>query len=88
VLISGLLVGVLYSLVALGFVLIFKASGVLQLRAGAIGADARWRWCARSRCCRSRAWALWAAVILAFLFARRRDGPDRLGRRAAGPAQG
>jgi branched-chain amino acid transport system permease protein len=36
VLIGGLLVGVLYSLVALGFVLIFKASGVFNFAQGAM----------------------------------------------------
>ena len=35
-LISGLLAGVLYSLVALGFVLIFKASGVFNFAQGAM----------------------------------------------------
>ena len=40
-LIGGLLTGVLYSLVALGFVLIFKASGRVQLRAGRDGAVRR-----------------------------------------------
>ena len=40
-LIGGLLTGVLYSLVALGFVLIFKASGRLQLRARRHGAVRR-----------------------------------------------
>ena len=36
VFISGLLAGVLYSLVALGFVLIFKASGVFNFAQGAM----------------------------------------------------
>ena len=36
VLIGGLLTGVLYSLVALGFVLIFKASGVFNFAQGAM----------------------------------------------------
>src|ERR1700750_2927182 len=36
VLIGGLMSGVLYSLVALGFVLIFKASGVFNFAQGAI----------------------------------------------------
>ena len=36
VLIGGLLSGVLYSLVALGFVLIFKASGVFNFAQGAM----------------------------------------------------
>ncbi len=37
-LIGGLLAGVLYSLVALGFVLIFKASGVFNFAQGRDGA--------------------------------------------------
>ena len=37
VLVGGLLAGVMYSLVALGFVLIYKASGRVQLRAGRDG---------------------------------------------------
>ena len=62
VLIGGLLTGVLYSLVALGFVLIFKASGVFNFAQGAMVLFAalslagfrrscrwRWRWCSRSR---------------------------------------
>src|SRR5512145_792615 len=36
VLIGGLLAGVMYSLVALGFVLIFKASGVFNFAQGAL----------------------------------------------------
>ena len=36
VLIGGLMSGVLYSLVALGFVLIFKASGVFNFAQGAM----------------------------------------------------
>ena len=36
VLLGGLLSGVLYSLVALGFVLIFKASGVFNFAQGAL----------------------------------------------------
>src|SRR3546814_17738482 len=36
VLLGGLLTGVLYSLVALGFVLIFKASGVFNFAQGAM----------------------------------------------------
>jgi len=36
VLIAGLLSGVMYSLVALGFVLIFKASGVFNFAQGAM----------------------------------------------------
>ena len=37
VFIGGLLSGVMYSLVALGFVLIFKASGVFNFAQGAMG---------------------------------------------------
>jgi branched-subunit amino acid ABC-type transport system permease component len=48
VLIGGLLSGVLYSLVALGFVLIFKASGVFNFAQGAMVLLAGWHWCARS----------------------------------------
>ena len=36
VIITGILTGVLYSLVALGFVLIFKASGVFNFAQGAM----------------------------------------------------
>ena len=36
VLIGGLLSGVMYSLIALGFVLIFKASGVFNFAQGAL----------------------------------------------------
>ena len=36
VLIGGLLAGIMYSLVALGFVLIYKASGVLNFAQGAM----------------------------------------------------
>ncbi|HEV8268978.1 MAG TPA: branched-chain amino acid ABC transporter permease, partial [Thermoanaerobaculia bacterium] len=36
VLVGGLLAGVMYSLVALGFVLIYKASGVLNFGQGAM----------------------------------------------------
>ena len=45
VVIGGLLTGVLYSLVALGFVLIFKASGVFNFAQGAMCLFAAWRWC-------------------------------------------
>ncbi|MEN9984512.1 MAG: hypothetical protein RI925_14, partial [Pseudomonadota bacterium] len=36
VLVGGLLAGVMYSLVALGFVLIYKASGVFNFAQGAL----------------------------------------------------
>lgn len=41
VLVGGLLAGVMYSLVALGFVLIYKASGVFNFAQG--------RWCCLPR---------------------------------------
>jgi branched-chain amino acid transport system permease protein len=53
-LIGGLLTGVLYALVALGFVLIFKASGVFNFAQGAMvlfAARSRSRACPSS--CRS-----------------------------------
>ena len=37
VVVGGLLAGVMYALVALGFVLIYKASGVFNFAHGAIG---------------------------------------------------
>jgi branched-subunit amino acid ABC-type transport system permease component len=40
-LLGGLMAGVLYSVVALGFVLIFKASGVFQLCSRSNGAVCR-----------------------------------------------
>jgi branched-chain amino acid transport system permease protein len=70
VLISGLLAGVLYSLVALGFVLIFKASGVLHT-----SRRARWSCSPVSRWFRSLDWLVakgfpvWSAIILGLLFA-------------------
>ena len=43
-LLGGLMAGMLYSLVALGFVLIFKASGVFNFAQGAMVLFAVWRW--------------------------------------------
>ena len=54
VLVGGLLSGIMYSLVALGFVLIFKASGVFNFAQGAMVLFAalamarHWRWLARA----------------------------------------
>ena len=70
VLIGGLLAGVLYSLVALGFVLIYKASGVFNFAQGAMvllaglgaGAVASTSW-------RRASVPIWAAVALGLLFA-------------------
>ena len=53
-LIGGLLTGVLYSLVALGFVLIFKASGVFNFAQGAMVLFAALSFARLSECtCRS-----------------------------------
>jgi hypothetical protein len=60
-----LLAGVLYSLVALGFVLIFKASGVFNFAQGAMVLLAAWRWCARSIC-----WCQGLSVLAASSWAR------------------
>ena len=70
VLIGGLLAGVLYSLVALGFVLIFKASGVFNFAQGAMVLLAG---LALVRCARllggAAACRMWAAIVLGLLFA-------------------
>ena len=54
VLIGGLLSGVMYSLVALGFVLIYKASGVFIFAHGSVvflaALTIRWSTSHRSRC--------------------------------------
>ena len=52
VLVGGLLAGVMYSLVAIGFVLIFKASGVFNFSQGALVLFG-WRSRSRSLRCRS-----------------------------------
>ena len=59
-LIGGLMTGVLYSLVALGFVLIFKASGVFNFAQGAMVLFA-----ALSVARLSEKMPLWAAILLA-----------------------
>jgi branched-chain amino acid transport system permease protein len=60
VLLGGLMAGVLYSLVALGFVLIFKASGVFNFAQGAMVLFA-----ALSVARMAEAMPLWLAVLLA-----------------------
>jgi len=69
VLISGLLAGVLYSLVALGFVLIFKASGVFNFAQGAMVLTAALALVRSLELLEHRGMPFWAALILAFLFA-------------------
>ena len=62
VLISGLLSGVMYSLVALGFVLIYKASGVFNFAQGAMVYLAALAVVG----CMEKGAPLWLAVLLAF----------------------
>ncbi len=62
VLLGGLMAGVLYSLVALGFVLIFKASGVFNFGQGAMVLFA-----ALSVARMSEVMPLWAAIVLGTL---------------------
>ena len=69
VFISGLLAGVLYSLVALGFVLIYKASGVFNFAQGSMVLLAG---LALVRCLDffvARGFSFWAAAIVGLMFA-------------------
>src|SRR6476646_7404018 len=69
VLIGGLLSGVLYSLVALGFVLIFKASGVFNFAQGAMVLLAGLALVRSLDYLAARGFPMWAAVVLGLLFA-------------------
>src|SRR5258706_5804773 len=69
VLIGGLMSGVLYSLVALGFVLIFKASGVFNFAQGAMVLLAGLALVRSLDLLVANGLPLWSAVILAFAFA-------------------
>jgi len=69
VLIGGLLVGVLYSLVALGFVLIFKASGVFNFAQGAMVLTAALALVRSLEVLQKQGLPFWLAVVLAFTFA-------------------
>ena len=69
VLIGGLLAGVLYSLVALGFVLIFKASGVFNFAQGAMVLLAGLALVRSLDFLVARACRAWAAVLCGLLFA-------------------
>jgi branched-chain amino acid transport system permease protein len=69
VLISGLLAGVLYSLVALGFVLIFKASGVFNFAQGAMVLTAALALVRALDVLSQWGTPFWAALVLAFLSA-------------------
>src|SRR3981189_3710581 len=70
VLIGGLLSGVLYSLVALGFVLIFKASGVFNFAQGAMVLLAGLALVRSLDLLVAQGFPLWTALILAPGFAR------------------
>jgi branched-chain amino acid transport system permease protein len=69
VLLSGLLSGVLYSLVALGFVLIFKASGVFNFAQGAMVLLAGLALVRSLDFLAARGVPMWGAIILGLLFA-------------------
>jgi branched-chain amino acid transport system permease protein len=69
VLIGGLLSGVLYSLVALGFVLIFKASGVFNFAQGAMVLLAGLALVRPLDWLVAKGMPFWAVVILGLLFA-------------------
>jgi branched-chain amino acid transport system permease protein len=69
ILIGGLLSGVLYSLVALGFVLIYKASGVFNFAQGAMVLLAGLALVRSLDFLVHRGMPNWAAVLLALLFA-------------------
>jgi branched-chain amino acid transport system permease protein len=69
VLISGLLAGVLYSLVALGFVLIFKASGVFNFAQGAMVLLAGLALVRSLDFLTAQGFPLWAAIVCGLAFA-------------------
>jgi branched-chain amino acid transport system permease protein len=69
VLIGGLLAGVLYSLVALGFVLIFKASGVFNFAQGAMVLLAGLALVRSLDFLVARGVPVWAAIVMGLLFA-------------------
>jgi branched-chain amino acid transport system permease protein len=69
VLISGLLAGVLYSLVALGFVLIYKASGVFNFAQGSMVLLAGLALVRSLDWLVAKGFPYWSAVVVALLFA-------------------
>jgi branched-chain amino acid transport system permease protein len=69
VLVGGLLAGVLYSLVALGFVLIFKASGVFNFAQGAMVLLAGLALVRSLDFLVARGVPVWAAIAMGLLFA-------------------
>ena len=68
VFISGLLAGVLYSLVALGFVLIFKASGVFNFAQGAMVLLAGLALVRSLDFLVAKGFPVWTAIVLGLLF--------------------
>lgn len=69
ILIGGLLSGVLYSLVALGFVLIFKASGVFNFAQGAMVLLAGLALVRTLDFLVAKGFPFWSAVVLGLIFA-------------------
>src|SRR6185436_13727030 len=69
VLISGLLAGVLYSLVALGFVLIFKASGVFNFAQGSMVLLAGLALVRSLDWLVAKGFPVWTAIVVGLLFA-------------------
>ena len=69
VVLGGLMSGVLYSLVALGLVLIFKASGVFNFAQGAMVLLAGLALVRSLDFLTQRGTPVWAAILLALLFA-------------------
>ena len=69
VLIGGLLAGVLYSLVALGFVLIFKASGVFNFAQGSMVLLAGLALVRSLDWLVAKGLPVWAAIVVGLLFA-------------------
>ena len=88
-LIGGLMAGMLYSLVALGFVLIFKASGVFNFAQGAMvlfAALAMARFCGVDPAAGSASTTSCSANLLAFVARAAGDDRGGLADRAAGAA--
>ena len=78
VLISGLLAGVLYSLVALGFVLIFKASGVFNFAQGSMVLLAGLALVRSLDLLVAKGFPVWAAIVARPAVRRRHHGGHRL----------
>ena len=66
---EGLVSGVLYALIALGFVLIFKASGVFNFAQGAMVLAAALALVRALELFEQWKWPFWLAVVAAFAFA-------------------